>query len=51
MDATLAFMVDVQQISGLSEQQLRELASSLIAQIAHRDQAIIERDQAITDRD
>jgi len=51
MDATLAFMVDVQQLSGLSEQQLRELASSLIAQIAHRDQALIQRDQAIVQRD
>lgn len=44
-------MVDAQQLSGLNAQQLRELASSLIAQIAHRDQALTERDQAITDRD
>ena len=43
MDATLAFMVDVQQLSGLSEQQLRELASSLIAQIARKDQDILYR--------
>ena len=51
MDATLAFMVDVQQLLGLSEQQLRELASTLIAQIAHRDQALIQRDQTIVQRD
>ena len=44
-------MVDTQQLQDMGEQQLRELASTLIAQIAHRDQAIIERDQAITDRD
>ena len=47
MDATLVFMVDIQQLSGLSEQQLRELASSLIAQIAHRDQTIVQRDELI----
>lgn len=47
MDATLAFMVDVQQISGLSEQQLRELASSLIAQIARKDQDILYRQAKI----
>ena len=46
-DATLAFMVDVQQISGLSEQQLRELASSLIAQIARKDQDILYRQAKI----
>ena len=50
-DATLAFMVDVQQISGLSEQQLRELASSLIAQIAHRDRTIVQRDELIARKD
>lgn len=44
-------MVDAQQLQGLNAQQLRELASSLIAQLAHRDQALTERDQAITDRD
>ena len=44
-------MVDVQQLSGLSEQQWRELASTLIAQIAHRDQALIQRDQGIVQRD
>ena len=37
-------MVDTQQLQDMGEQQLRELASTLIAQIAHRDQAIIERD-------
>ena len=47
----MAFMVDVQQLSGLSEQKLRELASTLIAQIAHRDQALIQRDQTIVQRD
>ena len=47
MDATLAFMVDVQQISGLSEQQLRELASTLIAQIARKDQDILYRQAKI----
>ena len=47
MDATLAFMVDVQQLSGLSEQQLRELASSLIAQIARKDQDILYRQAKI----
>ena len=47
MDATLAFMVDVQQISGLSEPQLRELASSLIAQIARKDQDILYRQAKI----
>lgn len=46
-DATLAFMVDVQQLSGLSEQQLRELASSLIAQIARKDQDILYRQAKI----
>ena len=51
MDATLAFMVDVQQISGLSEQQLRELASTLIAQIAHRDRTIVQRDELIARKD
>ena len=44
-------MVDVQQLSGLSEQQLRELATTLIAQIAHRDQALIQRDRTIVQRD
>ena len=47
MDATLAFMVDVQQLSGLSEQQLRELASTLIAQIARKDQDILYRQAKI----
>ena len=40
-------MVDVQQLSGLSEQQLRELASSLIAQIARKDQDILYRQAKI----
>jgi transposase len=44
-------MVDAQQLQDMGEQQLRELASTLIAQIAHRDQAITDRDQAITERD
>jgi len=43
-------MVEAQQLSALNAQQLRELASTLIAQIAHRDQAIIQRDQIIIER-
>lgn len=44
-------MVNVQQLSGLSEQQLRELASTLIAQIAHRDRTIVQRDELIARKD
>lgn len=44
-------MVDTQQLSGLNAQQLRELASSLIAQIAQRDQVIVQRDEIIARKD
>lgn len=44
-------MVDTQQLQDMGEQQLRELASSLIAQIAHRDQAIADRDEVIARKD
>lgn len=44
-------MVDAQQLQGLNAQQLRELASTLIAQIAHRDQAITQRNEIIARKD
>ena len=44
-------MVDAQQLQGLNTQQLRELTSALIAQLARKDQAITERDEAIVQRD
>lgn len=50
-DVTLLSMVDAQQLQGLNAQQLRELASTLIAQIAHRDQAITQRNEVIARKD
>ena len=34
-------------LSGLNAEQLRELARDLIAQIAHRDQSLINKDREI----
>ena len=48
---TLVAMVNAEQIEDLSTQQLRELASGLIAQIASRDQQIAQREQAIASKD
>lgn len=39
-------MVNAERLEDLSTQQLRELASGLIVQIASRDQQIAEREQA-----
>ena len=53
MDATLAFMVDappvppLSHLNALNEAQLRELASTLIAQIARKDQDILYRQAKI----
>lgn len=50
-------MVDLEPVpplyplDALNEQQLRAFASSLMAQIAHRDEVIAHRDQAIIERD
>lgn len=50
-------MVDLEPVpplyplDALNEQQLRAFASSLMAQIAHRDEVIAHRDQAIIQRD
>jgi len=50
-------MVDVQPVAllshldALNEQQLRAFASTLLAQIAHRDEVIAHRDEAILQRD
>jgi transposase len=44
-------MVDTQQLQDMGEQQLRALASTLIAQIAQRDQLIARKDQDIARKD
>lgn len=50
-------MVDVQPVAllshldALNEQQLRAFASTLLVQIVHRDEAILQRDELIARKD
>lgn len=43
---TLVVVANAERLEDLSTQQLRELASGLIVQIASRDRQIAEREQA-----